>query len=278
MTSIFRDYEYDIFISYRHNDNAYDGWITEFVANLQKELVATVKDKLSVFFDDNLKDGLKDSDNVDHTISSKIKALILIPIVSQTYCDTNSFAWNNEFLHFNKSASEDRFGREIRLSNGNFASRILPVKIHEIEGEDIRMLEGVLQGSLRSIDFIYQAQGVNRPLLPKDDDRLDNMNNTIYRNQINKVANAIKEIVHGLKVYEARSHNMEIPEKNLIPSGKINSMPAWYSTRVPADIRLSILDDQQQAVYLAWTSSDLKAKREEIAMVLTRAGFKVIPK
>jgi hypothetical protein len=30
-------------------------------------------------------------------------------------------------------------------------------------------------------------------------------------------------------------------------------------------------------VFLAWTSNDLKAKREEMAMVLTRAGFQVIP-
>jgi hypothetical protein len=37
MGSILPDYEYDIFISYRQNDN-YDGWVTEFVENLQKEL------------------------------------------------------------------------------------------------------------------------------------------------------------------------------------------------------------------------------------------------
>ena len=37
------------------------------------------------------------------------------------------------------------------------------------------------------------------------------------------------------------------------------------------------LDAQQPTVFLAWTSNDLKAKREEMAMVLTRAGFQVIP-
>jgi hypothetical protein len=58
MASIFPGFEYDIFVSYRHNDNAYDGWVSEFVENLRKELVATVKDKLTVFFDENPEDGL----------------------------------------------------------------------------------------------------------------------------------------------------------------------------------------------------------------------------
>ena len=44
MPSILSEFEYDVFISYRHNDNKYDGWVTEDVDNLQKELEATVKD------------------------------------------------------------------------------------------------------------------------------------------------------------------------------------------------------------------------------------------
>src|SRR5437667_152098 len=136
MASIFSGFEYDIFVSYRRNDNEYDGWVTEFVEKLRRELVATVKDKLTIFFDENPSDGLLESHNVDHTITSKIKALIFIPIVSQTYCDTKSFAWNQEFLAFSKAASQDQFGREVKLANGIFASRILPVKIHDIETED----------------------------------------------------------------------------------------------------------------------------------------------
>jgi len=37
MASIIPEYYYDIFISYRQNDNKYDGWVTEFVDNLNKE-------------------------------------------------------------------------------------------------------------------------------------------------------------------------------------------------------------------------------------------------
>ena len=46
---------------------------------------------------------------------------------------------------------------------------------------------------MRSINFIYSEPGVNRPLKP-DDKKEDNLNNTNYHNQVNKVANAIKEI------------------------------------------------------------------------------------
>lgn len=275
MAAILPGYEYDIFISYRHNDNQYDGWVTEFVEKLRKELVATVKDKLTVFFDENPEDGLLESHHVDHTITSKIKALIFIPIVSQTYCDTKSFAWSQEFLAFSKAASQDHFGREIKLANGNITSRILPIRIHELETEDTRLLEDVLQGVLRSIDFIYHAQGVNRPLRPKDDDRQDNANNTIYRNQINKVANAVKEIIIGIKNFDSKIGSGEKIAHR--PSAtEAPTVPRWLNTTVPSDIRVAVLD-VQPTVFLAWTSNDLKAKREEMALILTRAGFQVIP-
>ena len=58
MPSIIEGYEYDIFISYRQNDNKYDGWVTEFVDNLQKELDATMKNPVSIYFDENPHDGL----------------------------------------------------------------------------------------------------------------------------------------------------------------------------------------------------------------------------
>jgi hypothetical protein len=276
MASIKNGYEYDIFISYRHNDNQYDGWVTEFVENLRRELVATVKEKLTVFFDENPNDGLSESHHVDHTISSKIKALIFIPIVSQTYCDTKSFAWTQEFLAFSKAASQDEFGREIKLPNGNIASRILPVRIHELESDDTRLLEGVLQGALRSIDFIYSAQSVNRPLRPKDDDLQDNANNTIYRNQINKVANAVKEIISGIKSANIKGGESTSVSTEPVIQPNIQSSPRWYNTTVPSDIRVAVVTDQP-TVFLAWTSNDLKAKREEMGLILTRAGFQVVP-
>ena len=57
MASILPGYEYDIFLSYRHKDNAYDGWVTEFVLNLKKELESTFKEDISIYFDANPHDG-----------------------------------------------------------------------------------------------------------------------------------------------------------------------------------------------------------------------------
>src|SRR5260221_5881747 len=95
-------------------------------------------------------------------------------------------------------AKEDRFGREVKVSNGNFASRVLPVKIHDLDPEDNALLENELGGPLRSVDFIYKSAGVNRPMKPNDE-RFENLNRAYYRDQINKVANAVKEIILGLK-------------------------------------------------------------------------------
>src|SRR5664280_193237 len=198
MPSIVPGYEYDIFISYRHNDNR-SGCVTEFVTALQEELAATLKEPVSVYFDTNPHDGLLETHNVDKSLEGKLKCLIFIPIISQTYCAANSFAWQHEFCAFNKLAKENLFGRDIKLSNGNVASRILPVKIHELDTEDIDQLEKETGGVLRSIEFIYKSSGVNRPLRFNEDHPQDNLNKTYYLDQINKIANAIKEIIGGLK-------------------------------------------------------------------------------
>jgi TolB-like protein len=214
MASIIPGYEYDIFISYRHNDNR-SGWVTEFVAALQEELAATVKEPVSVYFDTNPHDGLRETHNVDKSLEGKLKCLIFIPVISQTYCDSNCFAWQKEFLAFNKMAKKDQFGRDISLASGNVTSRILPIKIHNLDQEDKTLLESELGGVLRSIEFIYNEAGVNRPLRPNDDVK-ENLNKTQYRNQINKLANAVKEIIIG-------SRNFDF-EKKGSPSKKIVSI------------------------------------------------------
>lgn len=211
MPSIVAGYEYDIFISYRHKDNRStsglsqgpnhqpgNGWVTDFVADLSKELESTFKEDVSIYFDSNPIDGLLETHNVDKSLEGKLKALVFIPILSQIYCDPRSFAWQNEFCAFNKLAREDEYGRDIKLRSGNVASRILPVMIHNLDPEDRNLFETELDSKLRSIDFIFRSPGVNRPLRP-DDKRQDNANNLFYRDQINKVANAIKEIINAIK-------------------------------------------------------------------------------
>ncbi len=197
MPAILPDYAYDIFISYRQNDNKRDGWVTNFVAALKDELEATLKNPVSIYFDENPHDGLLETHQVDASLAKKLKCLVFIPIISQTYCDETSFAWEHEFLPFLKMAKDDDLGMNITLSNGNVVSRVLPIRIHDLEMEDQNTLEAILDGPLRSIDFIYGEAGVNRPLSP-DDKREDNLNATTYKNQINKVANALKDIGNSL--------------------------------------------------------------------------------
>jgi uncharacterized protein YoxC len=203
MTSITSVFEYDIFISYRQKDNKHDGWVTEFVNNLKGELESTFKEEISVYFDINPHDGLLETHDVNASLKEKLKCLIFIPIISQTYCDSKSFAWQHELVAFNKMAKEDEYGRDIRLTGGNVASRILPVKIHDLDFEDKTLLENELGGVLRSIEFIYKASGVNRPLNPSDNPD-KNLNKTFYRDQINKVANAIKEIITAIKKHNQK--------------------------------------------------------------------------
>jgi len=201
MASIIEGFNYDIFISYRQKDNKYDGWVTEFVDNLKKELEATFKEEISVYFDINPHDGLLETHDVDASIKDKLKCLVFIPIISRTYCDPKSFAWENEFKAFVELASQDQFGLKVNLPDGNVAGRVLPVRIHDLDKEDIRLCESILGSVLRGIEFIYKEAGVNRPLKPDDNEKL-NLNKTKYRNQINKVANAIKELINGIIHYE----------------------------------------------------------------------------
>jgi len=272
MSSIVHGYEFDIFVSYRHNDNKYDGWVTEFVEKLTQELDATLKDKLSIYFDRNPSEGLRETHQVDKSINNKIKSLIFIPIISQTYCDTKSFAWNQEFKVFNAQSESDSIGRMVKLLNGNVGSRILPVKIHDIELEDTKLLESELNGVLRSIDFIYRDAGVNRPLRPVDDE-LGAGAKILYRNQINKLANAVKEIVQGIKLKEkgepTRVSSQDITARQIIPT--------TFTTSLPSAIKVQVIDRQRPSIYLAWTSNDLKEQREEMAIVLQKAGFNVLP-
>ena len=209
MPSILPDYEYDIFISYRQNDNKRDGWVTKFVNTLRDELEATLKNPVSIYFDENPHDGLLETHQVDASLDSKLKCLVFIPIISQTYCHPEGYAWGKEFLPFIEMANADELGMNIRLANGNVTSRVLPIKIHDLDTEDQVLLEEKLGGPLRAIDFIYQEPGVNRPLTPEDA-KADNLNGTSYKNQVNKVANALKDL--GAAMLRASKNEGELAQ------------------------------------------------------------------
>jgi hypothetical protein len=168
MPSVVEGYTYDIFISYRQKDNLVpdkdsNGWVSEFVSRLKKEIQATIKEDISIYFDENLYDGILSVHDVGDSLKDKLKCLIFIPILFQTYCDPNGFAWKNEFLVFKNLCSEDQFGMKVKLENGNVSSRILPVCIHDLEIADRQTVENEI-GPIRSVDFIFSSLGVNRPL------------------------------------------------------------------------------------------------------------------
>lgn len=197
MGSLVEGYSYDIFISYRQKDNKHDGWVTSFVENLKGELESTFKEEVSIYFDINPHDGLLETHDVDASLKEKLKCLVFIPVISRTYCDPKSFAWEHEFMAFVKEASTDKIGLKVKLPNGNVASRILPVRIHELDPSDIKQCEDLIAGHLRGVEFIYKEPGVNKPLKPEDDEK-KNLNRIRYSIQINKTANAIKEIINGV--------------------------------------------------------------------------------
>lgn len=267
--SIILEFDYDIHISYRHNDNKYDGWVTEFVEKLNQELGATIKDRLTVFFDNSPEERRETAQSG----GQKINALLFIPVISQTYCDTASPVWKNEFWVFQEEIKQDSLGSMIRLPAGNTVSRVLPVKIHDIDTDDVRLLESELSGGLRSIDFIYREEGVNRPLRPMDDEKQASATRPMYRNQINKLANAIKEIIAGIKLLQKGS----APEPVTIQPSARQIVPNVIATSIASTLKVQVIDRQRPNIYLAWTSGDLKEKREEMAIILQKAGFNVLP-
>lgn len=273
MAFILPGYEYDIFISYRHNDNL-DGWVTDFVQSLEKELKATLKGNLSIYFDKNPRDGLLETHNVDKSLEGKLKCLILIPIISQTYCDPKSFAWEHEFRAFNKLSNQDQLGRDIKLSNGNVASRILPVKIHDLDPGDQATIESEIGGVLRAVEFIFKSPGVNRPLRNIEDHPQDNLNKTFYRDQINKVANAVKNLTEGIKILNGEAREgaprhyfaQQIVKQDLMKVGLVYSIAAlviWkivtlvvdllsFSTKISMIAATLLVALFPVAIYLAW--------------------------
>ena len=203
MASLIPGYEYDIFISYRQKDNKYDGWVTEFVEILKRNLNQHSKKRsVSILILIHMMDLLETHD-VDASLKDKLKCLVFIPIISRTYCDPKSFAWEHEFKAFVEQASKDQYGLKVKLPNGNVANRVLPVRIHDLDAVDIKECESILGGVLRGIEFIYKEAGIDKPLAPNDDEK-KNLNGTKYRIQIIKVAHTIKEIILGMKNEPAR--------------------------------------------------------------------------
>ncbi len=245
-------YEYDIYISYHHNDTILS-WVTEFAEKLQEELDATVRDKLSIYYDKQGVGAELNKEEFDRERARNLKSIIFIPVISNTYCDTKKHNWEKEFQEFKQIASSDTVGLDIELENGTIISRILPVKIHNVEKRDIQLLEKELGGYMRSVDFINDSlEGVNRPLRARDDEMIYRKNKVLYRNQINKTANAIAALVTNIKKKQAGKDETE--EGSGVKD-----------------------DTSKHTVFLAWTASDCIGRRDELSLILQKAGMDVMP-
>ena len=275
MPSLFPEFGYDVFISYRHNDNQFDGWVSEFVEKLELELRATIKGKVHVYFDQSRSEGLQEHHLVGASLDSKVNTAIFLPIVSRTYCDPESYAWKHEFQEFLSINQRAERSLEVKLPNGNVASRVLPVRIHNLDQEDVVLLEDCLNGRLRSIDFVYEYGGVDRPLRLRDDDA-HQPGVLIYRNQISKVALAVRDIISSLKHGGNPPPPPSRPQSDF-PEQAVKRQILASHFRSDAEPEGNKMTSSGKRVFLAWTSSDLKAKREDLLISLSRAGFDVFP-
>lgn len=194
MPSLIEGYNCDVFISYRQNDDK-SGWVSAFVNALRAELATLVKEPVTVYFDTDPREGLQETHLVDKSIERRLRSLVFIPIVSQTYCDPSSFAWKNEFCAFQRAASMDPFGVAVDLRGGNVGSRILPIRIHDLETPDEQRLTDQLGHPPRFVDFVFRAPGMNRPLRPGE----ISGHGVRFEDQVNKLAVGIKEVIVALQ-------------------------------------------------------------------------------
>jgi tetratricopeptide (TPR) repeat protein len=289
MSSIIEGYNYDIFISYRQKDNqptpGYgwqnkgERWVSEFVEALKTELESTFKEEISVYFDINPHDGLLETHDVNASLKDKLKCLVFIPIISRTYCDPKSFAWEHEFKAFVEQAAHDQFGLKVKLPNGNVANRILPIRIHDLDAADIKECESVIGGVLRGVEFIYKEAGFNKPLKYDDDEKI-NLNKTKYRNQITKVALAIKEIILGMTteppaLVKKSAQHADVLEK--IKKGKymkghekpdkLNKSKLFTGVSILAILIIAAIFSYPE-IFHRFTMEKLRSSRESISVVI----------
>ena len=71
MAGIIPGYTYDIFISNCQKDNKGDRWVSEFVDALTDQLESTFKVDVSVSFDENPHDRLRETHNVTRVLKVK---------------------------------------------------------------------------------------------------------------------------------------------------------------------------------------------------------------
>ena len=142
--------------------------LLSLLTNLKGELESTFKEEISVYFDINPHDGLLETHDVDASLKEKLKCLVFIPIISRTYCDPKSFAWEHEFNAF----IEHGFKGSVWTEGINYQAVMLPAEYFQFRFMILTLkikllLKMRLGGVLTRVEFIYKESGVNRPLMAK---------------------------------------------------------------------------------------------------------------
>jgi hypothetical protein len=137
----------------------------------------------------------------------------------------------------------NQFGKNIKLASGNVCSRIIAVRINDLDISDTELLEYELGCRLRSIDFIYSSTTVNRPRKPSDNtDFIDAYNKGKF--WINQVTPTPEGFEKGLK-YLNEAISMDPTDPRPYPSlalgysnaGHVSPAAADASNRVKAIVK-----------------------------------------
>ena len=75
----------------------------------------------------------------------------------------------------------------------------------------------------------------------------------------------------------ANSANVPVVETENVNITPLPETSARVSTSLPDSLKVAAVSQDKVSIYLAWTSFDLKEKREEMALILQKAGFNVLP-
>ena len=190
MPALIPGYDCDVFISYSQQDEGADAFVTHLSNHLYEEYKKSFNRELSVACEDiSLRGKVKRPNN-----GGRLKPVVLVPLVSNAYFNTDGGHWKNELELFKKEARQADSGIVIPLNGGRAAYRIVPVKIKEVEEDALADFNNTIGAEVPWVTWCYEASGELRTLLPGEKaDALD------YQTQIHKVAVAIEEAITGMR-------------------------------------------------------------------------------
>lgn len=219
-------YDYDIFISYSHHDNAaHSRWVEHFHDRLADDYRSRTGKKLQIFLD---RDGL----NAGHVLSDRLqgalnKSAVFIPMLSPAYLASK---WcRREFFHFMEQAGENL------ILDGS--CRIVPVKLmplKQFEGETPDDLAAAqrITGFLGEKGILYAD--FHHPPLPIRAD------NPLFDSKIAELSEAVFNLLKTVR------HSMQAPAPAAAASTGDKAIFLAYAAGGSKALREGLLKELQQ--------------------------------